>query len=178
MTVLVRDVKYHVINTEQLQILLGYAEEDIHDYTRQATAFSLLQAILSRKLHIPEMVDVMTKISKLSITSDSPHVRRQCRQVLMQFLVNYPLGTKLKRHLEFFVMQLNYELESGRDSVLELLATIFTSFPIQIVDEYAGMFFVPLASRLINDESSECRKKAALVIKTLLAKVCMNSVSY
>ncbi|XP_064627386.1 small subunit processome component 20 homolog [Lineus longissimus] len=170
-TVLVRDVKYHVINTEQLQILLGYAEEDIHDYTRQATAFSLLQAILSRKLHIPEMVDVMTKISKLSITSDSPHVRRQCRQVLMQFLVNYPLGTKLKRHLEFFVMQLNYELESGRDSVLELLATIFTSFPVQIVDEYAGMFFVPLASRLINDESSECRKKAALVIKTLLAKV-------
>ena len=41
-TVLVRDVQYHLVDKKQLQVLLGYAEQDIHDYTRQATAFTLL----------------------------------------------------------------------------------------------------------------------------------------
>ena len=40
---LVRDVQYHLIDSKQLQVLLGYAEQDIHDYTRQATAFTLLK---------------------------------------------------------------------------------------------------------------------------------------
>ena len=46
MTVMVRDIQYHSINTKQLQVLLGYAEQDIHDYSRQATAFSLLKVRL------------------------------------------------------------------------------------------------------------------------------------
>ena len=50
MTVLVRDIKYHSISTEQLQVLLGYVEQDIHDHTRQATAFSLLKVRLGRSL--------------------------------------------------------------------------------------------------------------------------------
>ncbi len=81
MTVLVRDVHYHKINSKQLQVLLGYAEQDIHDYTRQATAFTLLKAILSRKLVVPEMHDVMQKVQQLSINADSDHVRRQAREV-------------------------------------------------------------------------------------------------
>ncbi len=47
----------------------------------------------------------------------------------MQFLVNYPLGRKLQRHLEFFITQLEYEHESGRESALEMLAKIFADFP-------------------------------------------------
>ncbi len=42
-TVLVRDVHYHTIDEKQLRVLLGYAEQDIHDYSRQATAFPLLK---------------------------------------------------------------------------------------------------------------------------------------
>ena len=43
LTVMVRDVKQHSIDEEQLKVLLTYAEEDIHDSNRQATAFSLLK---------------------------------------------------------------------------------------------------------------------------------------
>lgn len=43
MTVLVRDVDYHTISTSQLQVLLVYCEQDMHDFTRQATAFTLLK---------------------------------------------------------------------------------------------------------------------------------------
>ncbi len=87
------------------------------------------QAILSRKLVVPEMHDVMGKLEQLSIQADSPDTRLKSRQVVLGFLLDYPLGKKLKRHLEFYLSQLDYEHETGRESVLEMMATIFATFP-------------------------------------------------
>lgn len=44
-TVLVRDVKTHMINNEQLQVLLGFCEEDLYNYTRQSSTFTLLKVL-------------------------------------------------------------------------------------------------------------------------------------
>lgn len=82
-TVLVREVKYYQITTDQLQVLLGFCDEDIHDFHRQSTAFTLLKAILSRKLNIPEVHELMLKVQNMSVTADSAHTRRECRQVTM-----------------------------------------------------------------------------------------------
>lgn len=38
-----KNVKSNNISEIQLQVLLGYAEEDIYDQSRQATAFGLLK---------------------------------------------------------------------------------------------------------------------------------------
>lgn len=43
MTILVKKVKSYQITEKQLQVLLAYAEEDIYDTSRQATAFGLLK---------------------------------------------------------------------------------------------------------------------------------------
>lgn len=40
---MVKNVKNNQISETQLQVLLGYAEEDIYDQSRQATAFGLLK---------------------------------------------------------------------------------------------------------------------------------------
>ena len=50
-------------------------------------------------------------------------------QAMLQYLLDYTLGKKLEDHLQFYVSQLSYELESGRESTLEMLAAFFTSFP-------------------------------------------------
>ena len=50
-------------------------------------------------------------------------------QVALQFLLDYPLGKRLRQHLEFFVRQLDYEHESGRESALEMVASMFAAFP-------------------------------------------------
>lgn len=42
-TVLVRDVKIYKLEQTQLQVLLTFCEEDLYDYNRQSTAFSLLK---------------------------------------------------------------------------------------------------------------------------------------
>lgn len=44
-TILVKNAKSQ-ITSKQLQVLLGFAEEDIYDSSRQATAFGLLKVFL------------------------------------------------------------------------------------------------------------------------------------
>lgn len=171
MTVIIRDFNQYTVAEKHLQVLLGFVEEDIHDHTRQGTAFPLLKAILSRKLTVPEIHDVMWKVGQLSITGSSPSVQLQCRQCMLQFLLDYPLGTKLQRFLEFYVSQLSYEHETGRESALEMIESMLSTFPESMLIEYAGFFFVPLTSRLVNDDSAACRKLTALAIKSLLAKI-------
>nr|CAD7441852.1 unnamed protein product [Timema bartmani] len=174
-TVLVRDVKSHNISEEQLKTLLLYAEQDIHDHSRQATAFSLLKAILSRKLVVPEMGEVMNKVAVLSVTSELGHVRMQARQVFHQFLMDYPLGKKLTKHLGFHMSQLNYEMKPGRESVLEMIHTIITTFPLPVLDEQSELFFMMLGARLVNDEAPECRKMVAQTLKALLGRLPNNT---
>nr|XP_015811633.2 small subunit processome component 20 homolog isoform X1 [Nothobranchius furzeri] len=174
MTVLVKNVKNNVISETQLQVLLGYAEEDIYDQSRQATAFGLLKAILSRKLIVPEMEGVMRKVAKLSVTGSNSMIRTHCRQIYQKYLLDYPLGKKLQRHMDFVVAQLQYEHDTGRESVLEMLAFVFQTFPQKLLFKYSSLFFAPLALVVVKDNSAHCKKMAAMAIKTLLAQLDLN----
>lgn len=49
--------------------------------------------------------------------------------MFLKYLLDYPLGKKLRGHLDFVVAQLQYEHDMGRESVLEMLAYIFQTFP-------------------------------------------------
>ncbi|XP_067674264.1 small subunit processome component 20 homolog [Haliotis asinina] len=171
-TVLVRDVDFYQVDTEQLQVLLTFCEQDLLDHTRQSTGFNLLWAILSRKLKVKELHDLMERVRELSITGSSGHVKLHCRQVFLQYLLDYPQkNATLSKHMEYYVTQLTYELEEGRVSALEMLATIFSNFPVKVLIQFAGLFFVPMTASLMNDESQKCRKLNALAIKALLEKV-------
>ena len=41
------------------------------------------------------------------------------------------LDFKLEKYLEFCIVQLNHEYADSRESALEMLATIFQSFPLE-----------------------------------------------
>ena len=58
-------------------------------------------------------------------------------QIALQYILEYPLGKLLNKHLEYYITQLSYEMEMGRESALEMLATIFSSFP-QVYHLYTG----------------------------------------
>ncbi|XP_072235229.1 small subunit processome component 20 homolog [Leuresthes tenuis] len=174
MTILVKNIRSNAISESQLQVLLGYAEEDIYDQSRQATAFGLLKAILSRKLVVPEMEQVLKKVATLSVTGSNAMIRIHCRQIYLKYLLDYPLGKKLKGHLDFVVAQLQYEHDTGRESALEMLAFIFQSFPQTLLFKHSSMFFAPLALVVVNDDSARCKKMAAVAIKTLLTQLDSN----
>jgi U3 small nucleolar RNA-associated protein 20 len=127
---LIRDCAHFNLNDEQLQVLLHYAERNLYDNYKQASAFNLLKSILSRKFQCEELNDVLGKVMKLSIQAESVTVRLQSRQTMLQYMLNYALTEKkLIKLIEFYVVQLDYEYESGRESALEMLATMFETFP-------------------------------------------------
>ncbi|KAL1130995.1 hypothetical protein AAG570_012235 [Ranatra chinensis] len=82
--VLVRDVKYYIIEKKHMRALLLYCEQDLDDNSRRATAFSLLKAIVGRKIKTPELHEIILKVAKLSITSNTDAVRLQARQEILQ----------------------------------------------------------------------------------------------
>ncbi|CAL1294349.1 unnamed protein product [Larinioides sclopetarius] len=169
-TVLVKHSQYHTMSEEQLKSLLSYVEQDIYDYLRQATAFTLLKEILSKKLQAPELRGIMSKVAEMSITSEQTHVRNQCRQVCMQYMLDYPLGKHLEKSISFFISQLEYPLEHGRVSALEIIYSMLTSFPENVLKRHSALFLIPLSARLVNDVPV-CRKMVAQCIKALLTKI-------
>ena len=106
LTVLIRDTTVFKVTNKQLQILLAFVEEDIYNSSRQSTALPLLKAILSRKITGNEVHEVMAKVSELSVRDHDETIRLLCRQLLMQYLLDYPLGKKIADHLNFFVSHL------------------------------------------------------------------------
>ncbi|CAH0545672.1 unnamed protein product [Brassicogethes aeneus] len=169
--VLVRDVKYHTIDAHQLKALLLYAEQDVHDHDRQATAFNLLKAIIARKLIVPEINEVMAKVAELSVTSELSHVRAQARAVFHQFLMDYPVGKALEAHLGFYISQMGFEMQYGRESAIEMVHSLVNSFPDNVLKEHSGTLLVTLGARLVNDEVPECRKMIANCITAMLQKL-------
>lgn len=76
--------------------------------------------------------------------------------------------------IEFFITNLNYDLESGRESAISILHSIVKRFPPKYLNRQAALMFIACGSRLINDESAECREHVAECLETLLARIDAN----
>ncbi|XP_057867600.2 uncharacterized protein LOC131074886 isoform X2 [Cryptomeria japonica] len=135
-------------------------------------ALSLLKAIIGRKLMVPDLYDLITRVAHLMVTSQIQPIRKQCSQILLKFLLDYPLGEKrLQQHIDFLVANLSYEHTCGREAVLEMLHVIIQKFPSNVVDEQAETFFLPLVARLVNDNDKGIRAMVGYVLKELIGRV-------
>jgi U3 small nucleolar RNA-associated protein 20 len=52
---------------------------------------------VARKVVLEEIYDVMELVSDLMVRSDVPSIRQLCGQILVSFLLNYPLVRDLPR---------------------------------------------------------------------------------
>ena len=156
----------------QLRFLLGWAFADLEESCDGVAAFDLLKAIMSRKIVLPEIYDLMIRIQELMIKSQSDNVRSLCSSIFLLFLLDYPLGEKrLQGHLQFLLTNLNYEHENGREAALYMLETMLKKFPEQLVEAWSEILFLPLVTRLVNDNSSTCRSKVGVLLGMLLKRV-------
>ncbi|BEI87998.1 uncharacterized protein CcaverHIS019_0107160 [Cutaneotrichosporon cavernicola] len=168
LAVLIRDCKATSISDTQLRYLIEVASPDLEDHERQSCLFTVLRAVVGRRFVVPEIYDLMERVSSIMVTSQSTHVQELCRGVLMQFLLDYPQGKgRLKHQMNFLARNLDYVFESGRVSVMEVLSAVFTKFSGDLVDAYADMFFVALVGVLANDDSEKCRNMAGALLQQL-----------
>ena len=138
----------------------------------------LLKAILSRKLLSPDVYDCVDAVFKLLIRSQSASVRSAAGQLLLIFLVEYPLGPKrLRQHIDFLISNFEYELESGREAALGMVNAIVLKFPAKVLLEHAEYLFVAVVARLVSDRSTSCRAKAASLLTALLRRALADDKS-
>jgi U3 small nucleolar RNA-associated protein 20 len=172
LAVMVRDCKMSVLSDNQLKYLLEIVSPDLEEADRQAAIFAALRAVVSRNFVVPEIYDLMERVSSIMITSQSTQVQEQCRALLIQFLLDYPQGSgRLKQQMTFLARNLDYVFESGRVSVMELLSAILSKFSDELVQEYADLFFVGLVAVLANDDAEKCRIMAGALIRQLFGRL-------
>ncbi|KAL7419756.1 U3 snoRNP protein [Cryptotrichosporon argae] len=171
LAVLVRDCGA-AVSDAQLKYLVELIGPDLDDHERQAAAFAVLRAVVSRTFVVPDVYDLMDRVSALMVTSQSAHVQELARGALVQFLLEYPQGAgRIKAQMTFLARNLDYVFEAGRLSVMELLAAVFAKFSDNVVADYADLFFVALTAVLENDDSAKCRAQAGTLLRTLFGRL-------
>lgn len=171
---LLKQVPYYSVNENQLKALLLYVEQDLFNHDKDTMAFTLLKSILDRKLLVPELHDIVKKVAEISVTSELDERRSVTRPIVLTYLMEYPVGKKIEGLLKFFIAQFNYEEISGRESAILMMILIFRHFPQVLLRKFSGLFFLSLGTRLVNDESPECREKLAEALELLIKQLDNN----
>ncbi|KAI8920655.1 armadillo-type protein [Entophlyctis helioformis] len=172
LTIILRDCPEVAVTERSIIALAALVQPDLEEPERQTTTFSLIRAIIGRKIVVKEIYDLMDVVVRLLVTSQSDQVRELSRQAYMQFLLDYPHGhARFRKQMTYMIKNLEYEHETGRASILEVLNLAVTKFADTIVAEYAEMLFLALVVTLVNDASANCRRMSALLIGALLKRL-------
>lgn len=114
------------LDNDKLTLLLAYAEADVMDQHKQATMFSLIKALVKRGVRHERLGEIMDHLSETAIRSPLVNIRSQCRDTLLDYIGSASDAEKsVEKHVEFFLDQLEYEYETGRQSAAEMLEALF-----------------------------------------------------
>ena len=85
--------------------------------------------------------------------------------------VKYPLGEKkLSRYIDNLLGNLQYEIETGRQSILECIRQVVSQFPEKLMKSRISIFFLALSSTFASDKSIDCRERASQILTQLVQK--------
>ena len=136
---------------------------------------STLRALLTRRPLISEIYDGMDKICCLTAIGATKELRRMCGQVLLQFLLDYPLGARRVQHyLEILLINLKCGHSEGRVSIIGAIHALILKVPKSILNDIAEVIFLPLVVLLGSDKFISCRVNAGESLIALLKRTDPN----
>ncbi|XP_076896866.1 uncharacterized protein LOC143550000 [Bidens hawaiensis] len=176
LTVLLKSTSI-TLSSDQMHMLLQFPL--FVDLERNPTfiALSLLKAIVSRKVVVPEIYDLAKIVAELMVTSQVEGVRNKCSRIFLQFLLDYSISQKrLQQHLDFLLANLRYEHPTGRVAAVDMLGVIIQKFPPQVVDEQSQTIFLQLVVCLANDSEKKVKTSTVKALKILIGRVGSQSL--
>lgn len=159
------------LNNSSITYLLVRIMPDLEEPHRQSLAFNFMKAVLLQHIMLPEIYDVLEKVSNIMVLNHTLEIRAMSRGLYYQFLMEYEHGAKkLEKAFKFLVSNLAYPTEDGRLSVMEFMHTIVLKASMSLLDQLSVSFFVGLANVLVTDDSSRCREMASELLGHILRK--------
>ncbi|CAA7036210.1 unnamed protein product [Microthlaspi erraticum] len=170
------------LSSEELKMLIQFPMfVDLESDTSVESlnsSLSLLKAIVKRKHVFPKVYDVADQVSKLMITHQDKSIQKNCRELLLEFLVSDTLSEKrLESQSNFLLNHLTYKHSSGREAVLDFLQGFIEKFSNpnlgkqSVLDKQSQNLFLALAVRLATDDAKELLPKICSVIKHLIGRM-------
>lgn len=158
----------------KLRSLVEMLTVSITDITSsfQNPAFQLIKEIIRSRVLLPEIYDLIKKLTEQIVLSHRKGIRETSSQIVIAFMITYPMGNKRSEsQLVQLLNNCNYEFEEGRSSAMETIFHILRSFPIPVIEEHAYRFFFPMTLKLVNETSRVCRDWATQILSILFRRI-------
>ncbi|KDB24496.1 hypothetical protein H109_03594 [Trichophyton interdigitale MR816] len=166
-----RERKRTTIKDSYLAYLLKRVSADIDEPDRQGIVFNFIRAVMSRKFMVPEIYEVVDKISAMMITNHTRNARDLARGTYVQFLVEYPQAkNRWTKQMAYLAKNLDYTHREGRESVMEAIHLILAKTNGELAQEMVDAFFLPLVMVMTNDEAPTCREMAGSLLGTIFTR--------
>ncbi len=162
-----------------LAYILKELMPDLDEPQREGVAFGFLKSIISRHYMLPELYDVMDRISRLMVTSTSKEIRQASRTVFYTFLMEYDQSRgRLDKELKLLVNNLSYPAETGRKSVMELLNLIVIKCNKQLLEKLSASLFLALSRISVVDNAPSCREIASALLSSMFSRMSKLECSF
>ncbi len=159
------------IRETDLAYLLKRLVPDLEEPDKHGVAFNFLKAIMTRKIVITEVYEVLDAAAVIMVTNQTKSARDMARGAYFQFIMDYPQSKdRFSKQLGFLVRNLEYKHQEGRQSVMEAINLLLNKVGEDLVQDIVATFFVPLVMVIVNDESSECREMAGALLKKVFER--------
>ena len=163
-----RDKRAINISDRDVADVLKGLKSSIDEPDRQGIIYKFLRAVVSRKIMVTEVYELMDEVGKVLVTNPDHNVRESARSVYLQFILEYPQGKeKWNKQAVFFVENLKYEQPAGRQSVMELLHQLLSKLQDEVVARLAFTIFVSLVPVHVGDSDHACQQMAGLLLGML-----------
>ncbi|KAL2045038.1 hypothetical protein N7G274_002813 [Stereocaulon virgatum] len=154
------------IRENDLAYLLKRLIPDLDEPDKQGVAFNFLKAVMTRKIVITEVYEVLDRIATIMVTNQSRSARDMARGVYFQFIMDYPQSrVRFSKQLAFLKDNLDYKHQEGRQSVMEAIHLLLNKVGENLIQDIIATFFQPLVLQILNDESQECREMAGALLQ-------------
>ena len=187
-----------LLKEKQWRALIALLHGMVADTAHHVATFALINVILKKKVAVcVELYELVESLQDLTVTASKDQVRVASRTAFSTFLLNYPLGEKVRRirctrlggtgmmltitqrsqsqkvdeHLSKVIKNIGYEYDDGRASAITLVAHLCRVLPKEVVGAKSfEKFLLPLALQLTNDTSTTCKEGLALALTNLMGR--------
>ncbi|KAH8402361.1 hypothetical protein KR009_011583 [Drosophila setifemur] len=170
---LLRKCQDYQLNDEQIEQLLLHIEQELQEgeCSSQTMCFTLLKALVGRKVDTRSLHDLMKRLGDLSIISPSDYVRDESRGILLTYVMEYTIKQKVDQLIKFMSVQLCYSQTAGRQSAIQFMHSIINKFPQVVLVKQSEFLYLSLGTRLVNDEDPACRRNVASALEALIGRL-------